>query len=80
MGQKFIDQLKWQVAALSANDAGWMNVDTANLNAENRIENRQRLKLKPRLSATYVYEAEFTVYNVKGYDIVLGKRCIRYIH
>jgi hypothetical protein len=42
--------------------------------AEDGIEKRQRVKLKLRLGASYVYDAEFTIYDVKGFDIVLGRR------
>jgi hypothetical protein len=44
------------------------------MNAEDGIEKRQRVKLKLRLGASYVYDAEFTIYDVKGFDIVLGRR------
>ena len=74
VGRQFIEELKWQRAALQAKEAGWMIVETANIKAENGIEKRQRVILKLRLSASYVYEAEFMIYDVKGFDIVLGKR------
>ena len=73
VGQKFIDQLKRQGATLQAMEAGWMIVETAIIKAENGIEKGQRVKLKLRLGASYVYEAEFMMYDVKGFDIVLGK-------
>ena len=73
VGWKFIDELKRQGAALSAKDAGWMIVETANVNAEDGLEKRQRVKLKLRLGVSYDYEAQFMVH-VKGFDIVLGKR------
>jgi len=73
VGRQFIEELKWQGAALQAKEAGWMIVETANIKAEDGIEKRQRVKLKLRLSASYVYDAEFTIYDVKGMDIVLGK-------
>ena len=80
VGWMFIDELKHQWAALSAKDAGWMNVETTNVNAEDGIEKRQQVKSKQRLSTSYVYDAEFAVYDVKGFDIVLGKRWIRDIN
>jgi hypothetical protein len=43
-------------------------------------EKLQRVKLKLRLVASYVHEAEFTIYDVKGFDIVLGKRWMRDIN
>jgi len=76
VGRKFIDELKQEGAALQAPEAGWMIVEPANLKAEDGIEKRQRVKLKLRLGASYVYEAEFTIYDVKCLDIVLGKRWI----
>ena len=80
VGRKFIEELKRQGAALQAKEAGWMIVETANIKAEDGIEKRQRVKLKLRLGASYVYEAEFTIYDVKGFDIVLGKRWMRDIN
>jgi len=55
-------------------DVGWMNVETANVNSEEGIETHQQSKSKPHLGASYVYKAELTVYDIKGFDIVLGKR------
>jgi hypothetical protein len=57
-----------------------MIVETANIKAEDGIEKRQRVKLKLRLGGSYVYEAEFTIYNLKHFDIVLGKRWMRDIN
>jgi len=57
-----------------------MIVETANIKAEDGIENPQRVKLKLRLGASYVYEAEFTIYDHKGLDIVLGERWMRDIN
>jgi len=74
VGQKFIDELNCQGAALSAKDVGWMILEMANVNGENGIQKWQRVKSKLWLSASYVYEAQFTVYNVKDFDIVLRKR------
>jgi len=74
VGQKSIEELKRQGAALQAKEAGWMIVETANIKAENGTEERQRVKLKLRLGVSYVYEAKFTIYHVKGFDIVLGDR------
>jgi signal transduction histidine kinase len=74
VGRKFIEELKRQGAALQAKEAGWMIVETANIKAEDGIEKCQRVKLKLRLGASYVYEGEFTIYDVKGFNIVLGKR------
>ena len=77
VGRKFIEKLKCQGAALQAKEAGWMIVETVNIKAQDGIEKRQRVKLKLRLGASYVYEAEFTIYDIKGIDIVLSKRWIR---
>jgi len=74
VGWKFIEELKCKGATLQAKEAGWMIVETANIKAEDGIEKRRRVQLKLRLSVSYVYEAEFTIYDVKGFDIVLGKR------
>jgi hypothetical protein len=74
VGRKFIEELKCQGAALQAKEAGWMIVETANIKAEDGIKKGQRVKLKLRLGASYVYDAELTIYDVKAFDIVLGKR------
>ena len=73
MGRKFSDEPKCQGAALQAKEAGWMTVETVNIKAEDGIEKCQRVKLRLRLSASYVYEAEFNIYDVKNIDILLGK-------
>jgi len=77
VGRKFIEQLKRQGAAQQAKEAGWMIVGTANIKAEHGIKNHQRVKLKLQLTVSYVYEAEFTMYDVEGFGIVLGKRWMR---
>jgi hypothetical protein len=74
MRRKIIDELTLEGAAFQAKEAGWIIVEMANIKAEDGFENRQRVKLKLPLGALYVYEAEFTIYNVKGCDIVLGQR------
>jgi len=73
VGRKFIEELKHHGAAVQATEAGWMIVKTAKIKAEDGIEKHQRLKLKLRLGGSYIYEAEFTIYKVKGFHIVLGK-------
>jgi hypothetical protein len=74
VGRKFIDELQRERATMRAKEMGWMIVETANIKAEDGIEKRQRVRLKLRLGASYVYEAEFTIYDVKGIDILLGKK------
>jgi hypothetical protein len=73
VGWKFNDELKCQGAALCAKEAGWMIVVTANIKAKDGIKICQQVKLKLQLGASYVYKAEFVIYNFKGLDIVLGK-------
>ena len=51
-----------------------MIVETANVNAGNGVEKRQRVTLKLRLGASDVSEVDFVGYDVKRFDIVLGKR------
>jgi len=80
VGQMFIDKLKCQRAALCAKGAGWMIVEMANINAEDGIEKCQRVKFKLQLSVSYVYQAEFMMYDVKGFDTVLGKWWMRDIN
>jgi len=79
VGRKFIDKLKRHGAALCAKEE-WIMVETANIKAEDGIEKRQRVKLKLQLGASYIYVAKFTIYDVKGFDIVLGKRWMRDIN
>jgi hypothetical protein len=57
-----------------------MIVETANIMAEDGIAKRQRVKFKLLLGASYVYEDEFTIYDVNGIDIVLGTRWMRNIN
>jgi len=57
-----------------------MIVEMANIKAEVGIRKCQRVKLKLRLSASYVYEAEVTIDDVKGFNIVLGKLWMRDIN
>jgi len=38
VGRKFIDELKRQGGALRTKEAGWMNVEMANIKAEDGIE------------------------------------------
>jgi len=52
VSQKIIDELKRQGAALSAQDAGWMILEMANVDAEDGIEKRQWVELKLLLSAS----------------------------
>lgn len=73
VGQKFSHESKHQGAILSSKEAGWMILEMANVNAEDRIGKCQRVKFNIRLSASFVYEAEFTVYGVKGFAIMPGK-------
>jgi hypothetical protein len=74
VGRRFLDQLNCQRAVLSSKDAGWMNVDMANLNARDGIGKFHSVKLKPQLSSSYDTEAEYTQYNIMNFDIVFGGR------
>jgi hypothetical protein len=40
---------------------------------------RQRVRQRLHIGS-YVYDADFTIYDVKGFDIVLGKRWMRDIN
>jgi hypothetical protein len=71
--QIFIDQLKRQGAALQKKGVRWMIGEMADIKAEDGIEKRQRVKLKLELGASYVYEAEFMIYDIKGFDSVPPK-------
>jgi len=74
MEWKFIDEVKCQGGSLRAIVAGWIIVETANIKAEDGIEKYQTVKLKLRLGASYVYEAEFMIDDIKGFDIVPGTK------
>jgi hypothetical protein len=74
IGWKFIHEMKRQEFAQCTKMAGWMIVEMANINAQDGINKCQGVQLKLRLSASYVYEAQFTSYKVKGIHILQGKR------
>jgi len=65
---------------VSAKDAGWMIVETANVNGEDGIEKRQQVELELKLGASCVYDAKFVVYDLNGFDIVLGTKWMRDIN
>jgi hypothetical protein len=54
-------------------------VETANANTQDSVERRQPVRLRLHIGS-YVYEADFTIYDVKGFDIVLGRRWMRDIN
>jgi hypothetical protein len=74
-----VDDLRKAGANLEIEDDGWMVVETANANVEDVVERRQRVTLSVHIGS-YVYKARFTIYDVKGFDIVLGKRWMRDIN
>jgi hypothetical protein len=60
---------------LEERDSGWMIMETANDKVEDGIERRQQVRLKLKLGDDgYVYTCWFTEHDVKGFDIILGKR------
>jgi len=66
---------------LEERDGGWMIMETANDKVEDGIERRQQVRLKLKLGDDgYAYTGCFTVYNVKGLDIILGKHWVRDIN
>jgi hypothetical protein len=79
VSRSFIERLRSQGANLEVEDAGWMVVEIANANTQDSIEKRQRVRLHLHIGS-YTYEANFTIYDVKGFDIVLGKRWMRDIN
>jgi hypothetical protein len=76
-----VEDLQKAGANLEIKDDGWMVVETANANAEDVVERRQRLSLSVHIGS-YVYKARFTIYDVKGFVIVrvLGKCWMRDIN
>jgi len=80
MGRKFVWEPKHQWGALRAKEVRWAIAEMVDINAEDGIEKPQRVNLKLRLGASYVYEAKFAIYDVKGFDIVLGKRQICHLN
>jgi hypothetical protein len=69
-----VEKLNKKCAVLEERDGGWIIVETANDNAEDGIERRQQVRLKLKLGDDgYAYTGWFTVYDIKGFDIILGK-------
>jgi hypothetical protein len=55
-------------------DGGWMIVETANGKVEDGIVRSQQVHLELKLGDDgYTYTGWFTVYDMKGFDIILGK-------
>jgi hypothetical protein len=77
--RSYVEDLQKAGANLEIEDDGWMVVETANANVEDVVERRQRVSLSVHIGS-YVYKARFTIYDVKGFDIVLGKRWMRDIN
>jgi hypothetical protein len=66
---------------LEERDGGWMIVETANDKLEDGIKRQQQVRLKLKLGDDGdVYTGWFTVYDVKGFEIILGNRCVRDIN
>jgi len=62
---------------LEERDGGWMIVEMLNDKVEDGIERRQQVHLKLKLGDdSYAYTGWFTVYDVKGFEIILGKRWV----
>jgi hypothetical protein len=58
-----------------------MIVETANDKVEHSIERRQQVRLKLKLGDDgYAYTRWFTVYDVKGVDMILRKHWVREIN
>jgi hypothetical protein len=79
VSRNYVERLRERGAALEIVNAGWMVVETANAKTQDSVERRQRVRLRLHIGS-YVYEAAFTIYDVKGFDIVLGKRWMRDIN
>jgi len=73
VGRMFLDALNFQWAIPSAQNARSMIVEMATVNTKDGIEKCQWVKLKLRLGASYVNEAEFTDYAIKGIRIAMDK-------
>jgi hypothetical protein len=79
VSRRYVEELQAKGAKLEIENDGWMVVETANSNVEDVVERRQRVRLSLHIGS-YVYKALFTIYDVKGFDIVLGKRWMRDIN
>jgi hypothetical protein len=77
--RRYVERLQADGVELEIEDAGWMIVETTNAHNKDEVERRQRVKLRLHIGS-YQYEAWFTIYDVKGFDIVLGKRWMRDIN
>jgi hypothetical protein len=76
-----VEKLKKKRAVLEERHGGWMIVETVNDKVEDSIERQQQVCLKLELGDDgYVYTGWFTVYNVKGFVIILGKCWVRDIN
>jgi hypothetical protein len=79
VSRSYVEKLQKAGANLKIENDGWMVVETANANVEDVVEQRQRVRLCIHIGS-YVYKTWFTIYDVKGFDIVLGKRWMRDIN
>jgi hypothetical protein len=71
--RSYVDDLQKAGSTLEIEDDGRMVMETANANVEDVVEWRQRLSLSVDIGS-YVYKARLTIYDVEGFNIVLGKR------
>jgi hypothetical protein len=72
VSRSYVDDLQTAGSNLEIEDDGRMVVETGNANVEDVVEWRQRLSLSVDIGS-YVNKARLTIYDVKGFDIVLGK-------
>jgi hypothetical protein len=79
VSRRFVEALREGGADIAIENAGWMVVETANAHNTDEVEQRQRAKLRLHIGS-YQYETSFTIYDVKSFDIVLGKRWMRDIN
>jgi len=62
---------------LEERDGGWMIMETASDKVEDAIQRQQQVHLKLKLGDnSYTYTRWFTLNNVKGLEIILGKHLV----
>lgn len=81
VSRNYVERLKAQMPRLAnrIKSCGWMLVETANAKGDNGIEKRERISLSLSIGS-YHYKSDFTIYDVSGFDIILGKRWMKDIN
>jgi hypothetical protein len=79
VSKKFVEKLK-RKGPVDIREEGLMRVRTASANSKPRQEVRRRIKLSITIGSYTCSQRWFTIYDMDGYDIALGKRWMRDIN